>query len=527
MPHGVMFYPLLTSLGQESPAVSREPRVLATFRAQVLGQAAVLPARAAVPAPPRPAPPVPPVLRRLAAIEWVPDLGSGIGSLRWFRGLATMLALAGFALFLWPSFQPVSAAPLAAYDDAAAAEFRTNTVRPLALGGDMGRHMDETGAVVALAAAPERPSIDLVATLGQGDSFGRMLQRAGVGAYDAARVSDMVAASIPLDRIAPGTRFAITLGHRVSPTQPRPLDALSFRARFDLSIAVRRSGDALTIGRNAIAVDTTPLRIRGIVGSSLYRSARAAGAPAQAIQAYLRTLNQYISIEEDIAPSDEFDFVVAFKRSAQGESEAGDMLYAAVNRSGKPRTALLRWGEDGQFYEAAGGNSAPTASGSALMAPVAGRITSPYGPRRHPILGFVRMHAGIDFAAPWGSPIHAVTDGTVVFAGLHGGHGNYVKLDHGGGIATGYGHMSRFAVSPGERVRKGQVIGYVGSTGLSTGPHLHYELYRNGQTVNPASMSFIVRAAVVDVSQQAAFKTKLAQMQGLKPGAALVPLSPR
>jgi murein DD-endopeptidase MepM/ murein hydrolase activator NlpD len=162
-----------------------------------------------------------------------------------------------------------------------------------------------------------------------------------------------------------------------------------------------------------------------------------------------------------------------------------------------------------------GGESSDSAM---LGAPVAGRITSGYGLRRHPILGFTRMHAGIDFGAAWGSPVYAVTDGTVSYAGWHGGHGNYVRLEHGGGIGTGYGHMSRIAVSPGMQVRRGQVIGYVGSSGLSTGPHLHYELYRNGQTVDPMSVRFVVRRQAVDAGQLAAYKARLRQVLALKPG---------
>jgi len=145
--------------------------------------------------------------------------------------------------------------------------------------------------------------------------------------------------------------------------------------------------------------------------------------------------------------------------------------------------------------------------------------------RRHPILGYTRMHAGIDFMASYGQPIYAVTDGTVVFAGRHGGHGNYVKLDHGGGLGTGYAHMSRIAVSPGQRVRRGQVIGYVGSTGLSTGPHLHYEMYRNGHTVNPASVQFVTRAALSG-KELAAFRAQLATLMKVSPGAALASLVP-
>ena len=109
--------------------------------------------------------------------------------------------------------------------------------------------------------------------------------------------------------------------------------------------------------------------------------------------------------------------------------------------------------------------------------------------------------------------------GALTFAGWHGGHGKYVRLDHGGGLGTGYGHMSRIAVSPGMDVRRGQVIGYVGSTGLSTGPHLHFEAYRNGRTVNPLSIGTVVQQATVDPAQLAAFRTKLAQITAIKANA--------
>ena len=135
------------------------------------------------------------------------------------------------------------------------------------------------------------------------------------------------------------------------------------------------------------------------------------------------------------------------------------------------------------------------------------------------------MHAGQDFAARQGSPIYAVADGVVQFAGRHGGHGNFVKLSHGGGLGTGYAHMSRIAVSSGTRVKRGQVIGYVGSTGLSTGPHLHYEMYRGGKTVNPSSVRFVTRAQLTG-NELAAFRSQLATLQQVEPGAALASLEP-
>ena len=117
------------------------------------------------------------------------------------------------------------------------------------------------------------------------------------------------------------------------------------------------------------------------------------------------------------------------------------------------------------------------------------RISSGYGRRLHPVLGYNRQHRAIDFAAPAGTPIKAPADGRVVRAGRNGAYGNYIRIDHGGGYQTAYGHLQRIAASEGTRVRAGQVIGYVGSTGRSTGPHLHYELWVNGQPVNPEGVA--------------------------------------
>jgi murein DD-endopeptidase MepM/ murein hydrolase activator NlpD len=458
---------------------------------------------------------------RLASLDLVPDLAQDIGSRRWLRGAGTLLGLSAIALAGWPGFAPVEAAPVMVIDDPVRDEFRSQMIMPLALGGDSGRHMGATAAVMPLNSAPERPRLDLEATLARGDSFERMLERAGVGAAEADLIASMVASEVDLAEVEPGTKVDITLGRRPAPGASRPLEALSFRARFDLQLGVERQGAHLALDPRPIKVDDTPLRIRGVVGPSLYRSARAAGAPASSVQQYLRALGAEIDLDSAIASGDEFDLVVEYKRAATGEVETGKLLYAALIRDGKPRKQLLRWGSEGTFYEASGVGE----QRSGLLAPVSGRISSSYGRRRHPILGYSRMHAGIDFAARYGTPIYAVSDGIVQFAGRHGGHGNYVKLSHGGGLGTGYGHMSRIAVSSGTRVRRGQVIGYVGSTGLSTGPHLHYEMYRNGATVNPMSVSFVTRAQLSG-PELANFRARLAELQRIEPGAALATLAP-
>ena len=126
------------------------------------------------------------------------------------------------------------------------------------------------------------------------------------------------------------------------------------------------------------------------------------------------------------------------------------------------------------------------------------------------------MHQGIDYGAPMGSPIVAATDGIVSFAGWHGGHGNFVQIRHAGNLGTGYAHMSRIIARIGEHVSAGQLIGYVGSTGLSTGPHLHFEVYKDNVAVNPLSVKF-TQAAQLAGGELARFKATLARLTGLRP----------
>jgi murein DD-endopeptidase MepM/ murein hydrolase activator NlpD len=374
-----------------------------------------------------------------------------------------------------------------------------------------------------LTQTPERPQIELAATLGRGDSFARVLERSGVGGAEAQVLARQVSSAVPLADIAPGTRIDLILGRRAARTMPRPVEALAMRARFDLRIEMERIDGRLVMRRIPIAVDTTPLRIRGRVGDGLYRSARAAGAPPDAIQSYLRIISKQMPVSA-IRPSDEYDIIVDYRRAETGESETGKLLYAGLIRDGKSKLSMLEWQKDGrsQWFEASGVGE----QRGGMSRPTNGRVTSTYGMRRHPILGYRRMHSGIDFGGGYGAPIYAVTDGTVAIAGRHGGFGNYVKLNHGDGLGTGYAHMSRVAVRPGQRVARGQVIGYIGSTGLSTGPHLHYELYRNGHAVNPSSVAFVTRAAL-EGQDLAAFRARIRALTAVAPGAALTPVAGR
>lgn len=460
---------------------------------------------------------------RLAHLDLVPDLGDNIGSAEWWRGLATLTLLCGAAIATFPGLKPLEMGGAPALDAADFNEARAQMIVPLALGADTGRHMAATDAVRPLAQTPERPQIELTATLGRGDSFARLLERSGVGSAEAAMLASRVADAVPLADIAPGTRIDLVLGRRAARTMPRPVEALAMRARFDLRIEMEREGDRLVMRRIPIVVDDTPLRIRGRVGAGLYRSARAAGAPPQAIQSWLRVIGKQIEIGS-IRASDEYDIIVDYRRAETGESETGELLYAGLIRDGESKLSMLEWQKDGraQWFEASGVGQRRTG----MVRPTRGRVTSNFGMRRHPILGYKRMHSGMDFGGGYGAPIYAVSDGVVTTAGRTGGFGNYVKLNHGHGLGTGYGHMSRIAVRSGQHVSRGQVIGYIGSSGLSTGPHLHYELYRNGRAVNPSSVSFVTRAQL-EGRELAAFRARIRELTAVDPGAALTPIAPK
>ena len=253
------------------------------------------------------------------------------------------------------------------------------------------------------------------------------------------------------------------------------------------------------------AIPTGPLRIRGTAGDGLYWALRAAGASPQVAAEYLAALATEIDVGE-VGPGDGFDLVLGSNH---------ELLYAGLNRIGASTLQLVRWTANGRSEWVNAANAerpAPVESG--MMMPVDGHITSYFGYRWHPILHFTRFHAGLDIGASWGSPIVAAGDGRVVAAGWAGGYGREVQIAHGGGLTSLYGHMSEIVAQPGSFVRQGQVIGYVGSSGLSTGPHVHFEVRQSGTPVNPLSVRF-TSAPVVDTHLADAVKARLKALLGV------------
>ena len=442
----------------------------------------------------------------------VVDLAEDLFSPRWWRGLMTLIALTTGVALLAPGLDPLAGGRAAPdLEEAAAEQWEAVGVAPLARGSDTGLPMMETAAVEPLAEAPVRSSVTLFATLNPGDSLGQTLMRLGASAADAVRSEALVRSAGRT--LAPGTAVTIRLG--ASGGGARPVEEVGLRPALDLQLSVRRVAGDLVLHRSPIPLDTRPLRLRGRVGTGLYWSLRAAGATPATAAAYLQALATRIEVGSEIGPHDRFDLVLANRRAATGESVTGPLLYAGLDRAAAADLQLLSWPVGGrpQWVDAADAEALSRPSSSAMRWPVQAPITSGFGWRVHPILRFGRMHRGIDFGARWGTPIVAAGDGQVVRAGWAGGYGRQVRIAHGDGLVTSYSHMSRITAPEGTPVRQGELIGYVGSTGLSTGPHLHFETWRHGVAVNPAGVRF-TGAAPVDLRQAQAIRARLRQLLG-------------
>jgi len=261
-------------------------------------------------------------------------------------------------------------------------------------------------------------------------------------------------------------------------------------------------------------------RLTATVDSTIYQAALAGGATEREVAALADAFAYDIDFQREVRPGDQFEMV--FERFIDDEGRTvrtGEVLFASMRtRTGhKDYFRFQAPGDSGyDWYDEKGVSSRKFL----MRTPINGaRLSSGFGMRRHPILGYTRAHKGTDFAAPTGVPIMAAGDGVVRRAGVHGGYGNYVRLQHGQGYETAYAHMSRFAkgIRPGVRVRQGQIIGYVGSTGRSTGPHLHYEVLLNGRQVNPMGLKVRTgRTLSGEALEQ--FRLEKARIEGLRSG---------
>ena len=350
-----------------------------------------------------------------------------------------------------------------------------------------------------------------------GETFEAAVQRAGVAPDDARQVVRTLGEAMDTVNIKAGLAFDAAIAKpRGSAGQAR-LIGLSLRTGPATAVTLSRTFDgALRRREMEEKVRDEQTVAQGAITGSLYESASRLGATASITAQMVKLFSHKVDFDRDIKAGDKFELVFDRKVTESGRTvEAGDLQYAEIKG-----IRFYRFeGRDGHvdYLDETGKNI----KGFLLRTPVDGaRMTSTFGMRRHPILGYNRMHQGIDFGAGTGTPVLAAGDGVVVEARRWGGYGNWLRIRHANGWETGYGHLSRYAkgLRAGDRVRQGELVAYVGSTGASTGPHLHYETWFKGARVNPVGVK-VPQGTVLAGSELAAFRAQKAHIDGLVDGA--------
>ena len=316
--------------------------------------------------------------------------------------------------------------------------------------------------------------------LKSGEGLATLLRRAGFSRADAAAAIDAVTGRASLR--------ALPVGLEVRAAR----DGFAFTARNGRDVFAIRDPEEGWLAFSAVRpIERYLAYAQGVIDGSIYRAASANDIPDPALAEYIRVMGFSVDFQREIRNGDAFELLYEQQiDQITGEVIGTDLHYAGLMLSGK-QLGYYRYDHDGArvgWYDRKGNSAARTL----IRTPISGaRLSSSYGMRRHPISGYNAMHRGVDFAAPTGTPIIAAGSGVVTEAGWYGSYGRYIRIRHNSTYDTAYAHMSRIArgVRPGARVEQGQVIGYVGSTGRSTGPHLHYEILVNNRKVNPLTVS--------------------------------------
>jgi murein DD-endopeptidase MepM/ murein hydrolase activator NlpD len=355
------------------------------------------------------------------------------------------------------------------------------------------------------------PEVRHVALKG-GESVEDAVKKLGVAAPDAAaaaqtlkaagvKVSSAFEAAIARPHLGRGSARLIGLTMRTGPAT-----SLTLSQTFDGAMKLRELDEKVS--------DETTVA-HGSIKGSLFQSASTMGATSAVTDQVVKLFAHKLDFSRDIDDGDPFTLVFNRTRTESGRTvETGQLLFAELMSGGKP-TMLYRFSYRGkwEYFDQFGKDI----KGFLLRTPVDGaRMNSNFGMRKHPVLGYMRMHQGVDFAAGTGTPVLAAGDGTIEEVRRWGGYGNWLKIRHTKEWETGYGHLSRYAagIHPGVHVHQGQVVAFVGSTGLSTGPHLHYETWLHGQRVNPAGVK-IPAGTILAGRELTAFKSEKARIDNL------------
>ena len=346
-----------------------------------------------------------------------------------------------------------------------------------------------------------------------GETFDKILEEYLVEKSEIEQIKKELSKKININKLNVNQKFSFTIDQtssvikefvfQVSNTEKIYLTRKKGADKFDQRILVTK------LNKNIVYDES-------IILESLYKSASNQKIPAGIIVEFARIYGFQVDFQRDVRKRDSFQIMYeVFLDDKKNVIETGNILYANLKLSGEDNSLYYFDSKNSEGHYDKSGKSVQKAL---MKTPINGaRLSSPFGMRKHPIDGFNKMHRGTDFAAPMGTPIMASGNGVIKKAGWCGGGGNCVVIKHNSTYQTVYAHMSKFAkgIRKGTRVKQGQTIGYVGSTGKSTGPHLHYEVIVNGKKINSQTLK-LPSGKVLKGNERKIFETKRIKLDVLK-----------
>lgn len=375
----------------------------------------------------------------------------------------------------------------------------------------------ETTVSAAPTAIPDTKQypLKLSLKLENGDTLSTLLGDAGISSDEAHVVVAALRKHFDPRKMPAGKDIEVQIDKHPKDPSKVALQSMFIPVSVTSSLEVtRNTNDTFAVKKLEAKVERKLAHAGGKITSSLYETAADAGLPVGLVGSLINAYSYDVDFQRDIKDGDAISVLYEKLETEKGESAGtGNLMYAELTL-GDRKQRIYRFTDssgNADYYNEKG----ESVRKGLLRTPINGaKITSRFGMRRHPIMGYSKMHRGVDFGAPTGTPIYAAGDATVDFVGAKGGYGNYLRLKHNSSYSTAYAHISRFAsgIRQGGKVKQGQIIAYVGSTGASTGPHLHYEVMVNGAQVNPANVKFKT-GNVLGGKELAAFRRNIEQVK--------------
>ena len=325
-------------------------------------------------------------------------------------------------------------------------------------------------------------------TIKAGQTFGKLINDYDIPDSEKYRISQLLSEKIDLTQLNIGTEIRITFLKKNNFIEIKKINILD---KKNNQIQILKKDDKYEIDSSSVLAFTKNILKEIVINESLYKSAINADVPPNIIMQFVNLYGFDVDFQREIRNGNIIKiYYEVFLDNKLNIRKAGNIKFASLALS-KNTYELYKYttndNNKSEYFDAAG----KSAVKALMKTPINGAsLSSGYGMRKHPILGYDRLHQGVDFAAPTGTPIMAAGTGFIEKIGMNGGAGNYIKIKHINGYKTAYGHMNKFAagLKKGSKVTQGQTIGFVGSTGMSTGPHLHYEVIFNNKKINPMKM---------------------------------------